>query len=344
MFVTFVITTNVTNVTNFQLKNMYRYSLDKSSKKFTCPNCQKKTFVQYFDNEEKTYLDHTIGRCDRESSCSYHKRPNEKSYTFTTLEVIKKPRSTINRIHVSNHGKDFRNNNFIQFLKKHFTIEEIKESILKYALGTSTHWNGATVFWQIDNLANVHTGKVMLFDINTGKRVKTPYSHINWMHKILKLQDFNLQQCIYGLHLINEYKGQTIAIVESEKTAIMMSMFAPEYLWLATGSRANFKSEFLKPIKNYKIIAFPDKSEFNDWSKKADELKKNGFKVNCSRIIEDKNVEDGYDLADHYLDKKNNIKIKFTETEIAVKKLVKENPEILNLIEIFDLVDKYFKP
>lgn len=320
---------------------MYKYSLDKSSKKFICPNCQKKTFVKYFNNEENQYLDYTFGRCDRESSCKYHKTPNGKNYYINSEQIIIKAKSTINKIEISKHGREFKKNNFIQFLKKHFHNDEIKDAILKYMIGTSSHWIGATVFWQIDNSEKVCTGKVMLFDANNGKRIKKPYSHINWMHKILNIKDYELQQCLFGLHLINEYNGETIGIVESEKTAIMMSMFAPEYLWLATGSKTNLKNDLLKPIKNFKIIVFPDKSEFNDWSKKTIELKKDGFEIKCSRLIEDKEVENGYDLADYYLEKKA-IKVKNTSTEIEVKKLTQKNPEILNLIKTFDLVDKYF--
>ena len=320
---------------------MYKYSLDKSSKKFICPNCQKKTFVKYFDNEENEYLDYTFGRCDRESSCKYHKTPNRKNYYITSEQGIAKTKSSINNIEVSKHGREFKKNNFIQFLKKHFTHDEIKVAILKYLIGTSSHWNGATIFWQIDNQEQVCTGKVMLFDINNGKRIKEPYSHINWMHKILKIKDYELKQCLFGLHLVKEYQGAKIAIVESEKTAIMMSIFVPEYLWLATGSKTNLKNDLLEPIKNFKIIVFPDKSEFNDWSKKTIELQKNGFEIKCSRLIEDKQVENGYDLADHYLEKKTNT-IKYTNTEIEVKRLAQKNPVILNLIKTFDLVDKYF--
>lgn len=321
---------------------MYKYSLDKSSKKFICPNCQKKTFVKYFDNEENEYLDYTFGRCDRESNCKYHKTPNRTNYYITPEKIIIKAKSTINKIEISKHGREFKKNNFIQFLKKHFTNEEIKDAILKYFIGTSSHWSGATVFWQIDDNEQVCTGKVMLFDVNNGKRIKEPYSHINWMHKILNAKDYVLKQCLFGLHLINKYNGETIAIVESEKTAIMMSMFAPEYLWLATGSKTNLKLDLIEPIKKFKIIVFPDKSEFNDWSKKTNELKKNGFEIKCSRLIEDKDVENGYDLADHYLDKKINTKVKFTDAEIQVKNLAQKNPEILNLIKTFNLVDKYF--
>ncbi len=317
---------------------MYRYSLDKSSKKFICPNCQKKTFVKYFDNEENEYLDYTFGRCDRESSCRYHKRPYRKTYFITSEESIIKAKSTINNIEVTKHGKNFKKNHFIQFLKNHFTTDEIKAIILKYLIGTSSHWDGATVFWQIDNQEQVCTGKVMLFDINNGKRIKEPYSHINWMHKILKIKDYELKQCLFGLHLINEYRGDIIGIVESEKTAIMMSMFVPEYLWLATGSKTNLKSSLLEPIKNFKIIVFPDKSEFEDWNKRTKELNQIGYKIICSGLIENKEVEKGYDLADHYIDKSLS-KIKYTNAELSVNYLAKINPEIITLIKTFDLVD-----
>jgi hypothetical protein len=43
-------------------------------------------------------------------------------------------------------------------------------------------------------------------------------------------------QCLFGLHRITEdYQKKTIAIVESEKTAIVMSILLPHYIWLATG-------------------------------------------------------------------------------------------------------------
>ena len=35
---------------------MFKYSLEKSSKKFVCPNCNRKTLVRYIDNEQNLYL------------------------------------------------------------------------------------------------------------------------------------------------------------------------------------------------------------------------------------------------------------------------------------------------
>ncbi|ENA1814226.1 hypothetical protein ABF174_000829 [Flavobacterium psychrophilum] len=80
-----------------------------------------------------------------------------------------------------------------------------------------------------------------------------------------------------------------------------MSLFKPEYVWLATGSKGGFKYEFLKAIKQYKIVAFPDKSEYFDWNNKATELNAIGFKIAVSELIEQTDFKNGFDLADYYL-------------------------------------------
>jgi hypothetical protein len=58
-----------------------------------------------------------------------------------------------------------------------------------------------------------------------------------------------------------------------------MSMFLPNFIWLATGSKSNFKYELLKPLKKRNCITFPDKVEFTNWSNKAKELKSEVLKL-----------------------------------------------------------------
>jgi hypothetical protein len=123
-----------------------------------------------------------------------------------------------------------------------------------------------------------------------------------------------------------------------------MSLFLPDYIWMATGGKGNFNKKMLLPIKDYTILVYPDKSEFDDWNKIALKVQKEGFKVNCSRFVEDKNVADGTDLADVYIEsRKNNNPVKtikqLTKIEIEVNRLAKINPEIINLIRTFELLD-----
>ena len=89
-------------------------------------------------------------------------------------------------------------------------------------------------------------------------------------------------------------------IVESEKTAIIMSIFLPQFIWIATGSKSNFKHELLKPLKKRKCFAFPDKGEFENWNKKATDLNQKGFKIAVCNILEKTTFENGFDLADYY--------------------------------------------
>lgn len=359
----------------------FKYRLDKSSKKFVCPNCNKKTFVYYVDTESGNYLTTDFGRCDREQKCGYHKAPpkGKKGYLIEFLsferisdkaiklvdlngiisivpksQVLEKNKNScfitewyLNKEYKSsyldNESKYFNTDDFVMinevknvqppepikpsfhslalldemynnnpiedsfttFLRSKFTPDEVETVRRKYFItGTDCvwhNWNDTTVFWQIDNKERIRGAKVMQYDYRTGKRIKKPYNLINWLHSVIKEPDFNLKQCLFGLHLINEDYQKEIAIVESEKTAIIMSIVLPEFIWLSTGSKSNFKLDLLEPLKKRKCIAYPDKSEFNKWNETATELNKQGFQIVVSDLLEKSDLQNGSDLADYYL-------------------------------------------
>ncbi len=339
----------------------YRYSLEKGSKKHRCPLCTKKTFVRYVDNETREYLPEHYGRCDREQNCQYWEMPKgEFKNTYEVKYVPPPPTSYHDYEMVTKSGRNFKQNNFVQFLKTLFSENEVKDAILKYLIGTSKLWNGATVFWQIDNNEKVRHGKIMLYDRETGKRSKNANgkAYINSVGSTLKLKDFNLKQCLFGLHLINENETKTVAVVESEKTAVIMSLFKPEYVWLATGSKQGFKYEMLKPLRNYKIIAFPDKIEYNAWQDRAMELKDFDFDISVNDYLKNTGYPDSTDLADIYIDEvgvnlaipiigqiRNHKREKSvpervrTNTERILLKWYKTNPAIKELVIAFELTD-----
>ena len=359
----------------------FRYSLDKSSKKFICPDCNKKTFVLYVDTEKGNFLTDDFGKCDRLTQCNYHKAPSkgkkaylidflafnsisDKAYKLTDLngiisiipksQVLEQTKnncwitewylktSTIN--YLSNESKYFNTDNvnlvnevikkfsvshqavevkpsfhslellnelyfekpqidnLTEFLKSKFSKDEVFNAMQNYFItGTNHFWNNTTVFWQINNKEQIQCAKLMLYDRFTGKRIKEPYNHINWLHKATKENYFKLCQCLFGLHRINEDYQKTVAIVESEKTAIVMSIFLPEFIWIATGSKVNFKFELLEPLKKRNVIAFPDKGEYNSWFNKATELNAFKFKIAVSDLIENTDFENGFDIADYYI-------------------------------------------
>ena len=169
-----------------------------------------------------------------------------------------------------------------------------------YNVGTAMQYGGSTVYWQIDNTCNVRAGKVMGYDKDTGKRKKSSEGkpQINWAHKLLKKPpNYNLKQCLYGLHLLSN-DTKFICIVESEKTALIMAIELPRLTWMATGSLRGFKREILSPIKNYEVIAYPDKGAYLTWLKVADTLNKEGYNIKVSEKLEKDEYKEGWDLVD----------------------------------------------
>lgn len=284
---------------------MYKYSLEKGSRKFHCPRCNKKRYVRYVNNINNEYADYQFGKCDRQDNCGYHNYPtvNESIIIHNTPARIEKNQPTyLDNSILKEYCINHRENNLINFLKFHFPIDVLKFAIKKYFIGSCNHWKGATVFFQVDEFMNIRTGKIMLYNQNTGSRVKKPYPHISWMHTYLKKTPFVLQQCLFGIHNLCDYNpGSLVCIVESEKTAVIMSILYPDYLWLATGAKHNLKENLLLPLKNYTIKLFPDVSEFQNWNKKARELEAKGYKITTSSLIENLGFTVGSDLADIFL-------------------------------------------
>ncbi len=97
----------------------------------------------------------------------------------------------------------------------------------------------------------------MLYDAHSGKRVKQPFNHIQWVHSVAKWKDFNLQQCFFGLHQIGNCADKTIGMVESEKTAILLNAIYSQVIWLASGGMSLSIQNF-EVLKNRKIMLYPD--------------------------------------------------------------------------------------
>jgi hypothetical protein len=210
------------------------------------------------------------------------------------------PPSYIDEAWLDKSLKNNASNSLLLFLSKHIDNSLLNEAFNKYKIGTSS--NGSTIFWQIDNKSNIHSGKLIKYG-NDGHRIKNISP--SWVHKKLNLQNFNLNQCLFGLHLIDTDPVKSICIVEAEKTALIASIYFPDFIWLATGGLYNLKEATLMPIKNRHIILWPDLSVFEKWSEIASAIKNNGFDITVSDFLESKASDTdkikGLDLADYLL-------------------------------------------
>ena len=199
----------------------------------------------------------------------------------------------------------YNNNNFCRWLCKIFGEQRAFQLTATYRIGTSKHWAGATVFWQIDQYNNIKSGKIMLYNPHTGKRIKDPFNHITWGHKALNIQPFHLNQCLFGEHLFTTDHKKPVAIVESEKTAIIASGFIPEYLWLASARMGNLNEEKLKPLHQRQVKLYPDLGACEKWQTISASIPN----VTVSTIIEKRATPadrtQGIDLADYLLDVHN---------------------------------------
>jgi hypothetical protein len=114
--------------------------------------------------------------------------------------------------------------------------------------------------------------------------------------------DYSLRQCFFGEHLLSVFDTDTVQVVESEKTAIIASIVAPDKFYVATGGLQNINEERLLPFKDKKLIFHPDKGKAVDlWKDKVAPFMSN-YSIKVSEFLEKKEeVGEGDDLADYIL-------------------------------------------
>ena len=321
------------------------------STRHTCPNCHRqRCFSKYIDTEKQIQFPEYVGRCDHEQKCGYHftprdyfeQNPSEKDKlaenSFRNYAPIKEIQpiatSYIDLDIVNQSLRGYPTNKLFQFLSAQFGETETLKLMKKYKVGTSKYWDGATVFWQTDNQNKVRTGKIMLYNSETGKRIKEPYNHVTWVHSVLHKGDYNLKQCFFGEHLLSEDKSRPVALVESEKTALVASYYLPQFLWIASGGKNGcFNTNSLSALAGRSVVLFPDLGATDYWQSKIGLMKSYGIEVQMFDYLEANATEneriEGYDIADYLL--------KVKPDEAILQQMIRKNPVLKTLIDTFDL-------
>ena len=246
----------------------------------------------------------------------------------------KRPISYIDKDLMERTLSNYSINPLFVFLTGIMGKEETERIFHLYKVGTSKKWGGATVYWQIDRHGRVRSGKIMLYNSSNGHRVKEPHSYVSWVHSELHLDNFNMKQCLFGEHLLPQYPSKPVAIVESEKSALIATHFMPDFIWLATGGiHGCFKEESIKVLKNRSVMLCPDLGAFEAWETKIPMLSNVCSKVIISEHLEfvatEEQRKSGLDIADFLL---------MTETPVmALQRMIKRNPCIGTLVERLQL-------
>ena len=225
----------------------------------------------------------------------------------------------------------------------------LPKMIKNYAVGVSR--DGLSVFWQIDEQARVHTGKMMRYK-SDGHRDKDSDYNFDWVHSKLFRQhvynedEYDYDTCLFGQHLLPFCPNAQIHLVESEKTALIMATYygnMSRNLWLATGGLQFFDRKHIQVLidQGRDIVVYPDKDGSRVWSERTYQLcKETGYdklKVNPTIVSNEWREEDGKkaDIADITIRKMTNDRR--TKGKAVLTDMISENPLVGTLVEKFNL-------
>jgi len=302
----------------------YRYQFETKKTKGVCPNCKHNEFRFMYDTTTGYRLPQTFGRCERLNNCGYIQLPTKENYpdhflnskqgnrSFQTKYKISKPmKSEISEpktpiLYVDNKLVEVTMNrencNFKNYLYSIFDNDDCNLALSMYHVGTSKTLG--TIFWYCDLNGNFRTGKEIAFpqtlypEIIHRIKKQTPY----YIHTKLPQTSGDYKVCLFGEHLLTKYPDKNVAIVESEKSAIICSIAHPEYIWIACGGANGLTKDKMEILKDRKIILYNDYDSAgrDTFQKKADEYKRIGYSLTIADYYPD--INDKSDYCDRILE------------------------------------------
>lgn len=237
-------------------------------------------------------------------------KPKQENETMKTVKPIKQEMMDI----TLPAGRDIGGRcPLTDLLLNLFPRDLVLKAIDEYHVGFESFDTGrldrSVLFWQVNEDGDIVNAKRICYKTG-GHRDKQVPPMLIWSGK---------PQCLYGLHrYTGENRSKPVAIVESEKSALIMSIVKPEYLWMATGSLNNFNERFLLPVIEAPITAFPDtdypsqkgvskSSSFTLWERAAQQMNRDGWNIKVSNALEDTATipqrMDKIDIADIFIER-----------------------------------------
>lgn len=249
----------------------YEYSLDKSSKKYICPACGKKSFVVYVDRYGKM-LDASVGACDRYDKCHHHYKPKEyfadrrpfsgghsstsrqrNPYALRPAVKPDRPR-TPDTLHpdvlAPLFATPYENNTLyralLSRLQKYVSADTLRHTFERYLVGTMAQADGSPVFPQMDRQHRLRTAKMMRYAPDGHRKGGMQWLHTTHAHlRVVPpggapvTGEYRLAQCYFGTHLIEEMPMRTHTTMYKDGEMHTIALDEPE----PQGSLWVFESE-----------------------------------------------------------------------------------------------------
>lgn len=333
--------------------------------RLTCPNCNRPHCFSPYVDDAGNVLDSTVGRCDHESSCAYHKtpadyfkehpelrepdwrwqRPPQLQSTPKQRQIAPAPAKPANYLPDDIVRRTLRLNPrsfLLQFLQTLFDEQTIVRLVSEYRIGVTKDLSA--IFYQIDESGHCRAGKIIRYNPETGHRIKDASVPVDWVHTRLKKsghlpESWQLTQCLFGQHLLRTRPDATVCLVEAEKTAVICAGFLPEFLWLATGGKGQL-GDRLDALYGRRVIAYPDIDAFDTWTAKLKERPWLSIMVSDYLQITatDEERASGADIADRLIAYRLSGKpINIPIHPIQPIQAILSQPEVAALIEDLDL-------
>ena len=271
--------------------------------KMICPKCGRKSFVPYIYNDTGEIIDPTCGRCDHEQSCGYHLPPAEffkanpdhnngrggfMPYTRpipTTIDFC-----GLDEWAARQTADEALESDFARGLVNYFDTEAVKSAISRYHIqsigrGRNTAFPCISVDGMVTDVmvlgyqADLHRNDVCYHyygDTAQKEQLKADYP-----------EGYKYDPCYFGEHLLAEQTDKNVAVVESQKSAVICSMLFPDMLWLASCGCGNFNVTKSRVLKDRRVFVYSDKGSSEKWQKVVSELQTIGYNIHLRPIMED---------------------------------------------------------
>lgn len=160
------------------------------------------------------------------------------------------------------------------------TEEQVAHAAMHYRLGRSR--SGRTIFWMIDEWDKVRDGRIGDAWASSMLCQRAPDL----------LKGIPTTHCLFGQHLLLREPDKEVCIVESERSAVVLSELMPECIWLATMYPMNLNVLSFEPLQDRSVMLYPRTDPVGDhylaWLELADQAQRRyGLNVSVNSLLED---------------------------------------------------------